>query len=82
VQPSHQLVAQGATTVGISLGPPEMWKYYQMRNQATLREVERFYFTPVVLDEFTLKILGPKQRIHRILKGLCRASGYKECVSC
>jgi hypothetical protein len=33
----------------------------------------------MVPDEFTLEILGPKQRIHRILKGQCRASGYKEC---
>jgi hypothetical protein len=40
----------------------------------------RFHFMPAVLDEFTLDILGPKQRIHSILKGQCRASGYKECV--
>jgi hypothetical protein len=40
----------------------------------------RFYFMPVVPDELTLKILGPKQRIHRLFKGQCRASGYKECV--
>jgi hypothetical protein len=40
----------------------------------------RFYFTPAVPDEFALEILGPKQRIHRMLKGQCRTSGYKEYV--
>jgi hypothetical protein len=29
----------------------------------------RFYFTPVVPDELTFKILGLEQRIHGILKG-------------
>jgi hypothetical protein len=42
----------------------------------------RFYFMMVVPDELTLKILGPQQWIHGILKGQCRASGYKECVIC
>jgi hypothetical protein len=83
VQSSHWLVAQVARMVGISLGPPKMlWKYCHMRNQGTLREVENshFYFTPPVPDELTLRILGPKQRIHRMFKGQCRASGYKKCV--
>jgi hypothetical protein len=40
----------------------------------------RFYFMQAVPDEFALKIPGPKQRIHRILKGQCKASGYKEFV--
>jgi hypothetical protein len=64
VQPSHLPGAQGARTVGILLGPPEMlWKYCQMRNQVTLREVGelRLYLMLVVPDELTLKILGPKQ---------------------
>jgi hypothetical protein len=55
-------VAQMARTVGVSLWPPEMWKYCLMRNQVTLREGElRFYLTPVVPDELTLKILGPEE---------------------
>jgi hypothetical protein len=39
-----------------------MRKYCLMRNQATLREVGelRLYFMPMVPDELTLKILGPK----------------------
>jgi hypothetical protein len=40
----------------------------------------RFNFMLAVPNELTLKFLGLKQRIHRILKGQCRASGYKECV--
>jgi hypothetical protein len=40
----------------------------------------RFYFTPMVPDEFRLIIWGPEQRIHRILKAQCRTSSYKECV--
>jgi hypothetical protein len=38
-------------------------KYCQMRNQATLREVGelRFYFTLVVPDSLTFKILGLQQ---------------------
>jgi hypothetical protein len=40
----------------------------------------RFYFTLVVPDELTLKILGPQQSIHLILKEQCRASGYREHV--
>jgi hypothetical protein len=44
------------------------------------REELRFYFMLMVPDELTLKILGFEQRIHGILKGQSRASGYKECV--
>jgi hypothetical protein len=50
--------------VGISLGPPEMlWKYYLMRNQVTLKEIEEFrlYLMPVVPDELILKNMGSKQ---------------------
>jgi hypothetical protein len=40
-----------------------LWKYCLVGNQTTLREVRelRFYLTPAVPDELTLKILGPKQ---------------------
>jgi hypothetical protein len=41
----------------------------------------QIYFMPSVPDELTLRILGPEQRIHKILKGQCRASHYKECVT-
>jgi hypothetical protein len=37
----------------------------------------RFYFMPVVPEEFILIILGPEQWIRGILKGQCRTSGYK-----
>jgi hypothetical protein len=40
----------------------------------------RFSFIPTDSDKFILETLGSKQRIHRILKGQSRASGYKECV--
>jgi hypothetical protein len=45
--------------MGLSL----LWKYCQMRNQMTLREVGefRFYFTTVVPDELMLKVLGLQQ---------------------
>jgi hypothetical protein len=48
-----------------SLGPPEMlWKYCQMRNQQTFREVGElrfFNFILAVPDELILKILGLQQ---------------------
>jgi hypothetical protein len=39
-----------------------------------------FYFTLAVPDELVLKILIPQQWNHRILKGLCNRSGYRECA--
>jgi hypothetical protein len=66
-------MAQGTRMVGILLGPPEMSKYCQMRNQAALREVRElgflfylfyfiFYFIiSVVPDELILKILCLQQ---------------------
>jgi hypothetical protein len=70
--------------VFISLGPPEtLWKYCQTRNQVTLREVGElryFLFMLVVPDELVLKILGPQQWNHKILKGQCRGSGYRNML--
>jgi hypothetical protein len=40
-----------------------LWKYFLVRNQATLREVGelRPYLTPAVPDKLKFKILGPEQ---------------------
>jgi hypothetical protein len=52
-------------------------KYGQTRNQVTLRGVENsdFIFTPAGSD--VCLSLNPEQRIHKIFKRQCRASGYK-----
>jgi hypothetical protein len=51
-----------------------------MRNQVTLREVENSDFILHWQSQMSFPFLGPEQRIHRIFKRQCRASGYKECA--
>jgi hypothetical protein len=56
-----------------------LWQYSQRRNQVTLGGVNSdFNFMLAGPDVYLC--LSPEQRIHRIFKRQCRASGYKECA--
>jgi hypothetical protein len=73
VQSIYLLVAQGARTVDVSLGPLQMlWTYCQTRNQATLREVEEpdfFILHWRYLMSLYSKFWAPRSEITGFLKG-------------
>jgi hypothetical protein len=54
-----------------------LWQYGQMRNQATLGGVENSDFIFMPAGSGVYLCLSTEQRIHRIFKRQCRASGYK-----
>jgi hypothetical protein len=60
-----------ARMVVISLGPPEMWKYCQMRNQVTFREVENSDFILHQQSQMSShsKCWTPNNKFTRFLKG-------------
>jgi hypothetical protein len=80
VQPSCQLVAQGASQLESLWGLQMLWQYSQRRNQATLRGVENSGFNFTLAGPDVYLCLSPEQTIHRIFKRQCRASGYKKCA--
>jgi hypothetical protein len=80
MQPSCQLVTQGASRLESCWGLHMLWQYSQRRNQATLRGVENSDFNFTLAGPDVYPCLSPEQRIHRIFKRQCRVSGYKECA--
>jgi hypothetical protein len=57
-----------------------LWQYSKRRSQATLRGMENSDFNFTLAGPDVYLCLSPEQRIHRIFKRQCRASGYKECA--
>jgi hypothetical protein len=80
MQPSRQLVAQGASRLESHWGLHLLWQYSQRRNQATLGGVENSDFNFMLAGPDVYLCLSPEQRIYRIFKRHCRVSGYKEYV--
>jgi hypothetical protein len=80
MQPNLEPVPQEASLLVSRWGLQMLWQYSQTRNQATLRGVENsdFIFMPVGSDVYLC--LSTEQRIYRIFKRQCKASGYKECA--
>jgi hypothetical protein len=80
MQPNHQLVAQGASQLESRWGLQMLWQCSQRRNQVTLGGVENSDFNFTLAGPAMYLCLSTEQRIHRIFKRQCRASGYKECA--
>jgi hypothetical protein len=80
MQPSRQLVTQGASRLESRWGLQMLWQYSQRRNQVTLGGVENSDFNFTLAGPDVYLCLSTEQKIHKIFKRQCRASGYKECA--
>jgi hypothetical protein len=68
-------------SVGISLGPPNVGEYFDRQKTKQHLEVWKtqiLFFMPAGSDVYLC--LSPEQRIHRIFKRQCRASGYRNVL--